>query len=39
VAYSVDKQLLGILSADLRVKLAGFGKLPSLEEPIGRIDF
>jgi len=31
--------LLGILSGDLRVKFASFGKLPDLKEPIGRIDF
>src|SRR5438034_10885488 len=31
--------VLGILGGDLRVKFAGFGKLPNLEVPIGRIDF
>ena len=31
--------VLGILSGHSRVEFAGFGKLPSLEEPIGRIDF
>ena len=30
---------LGILSGDLRIEFAGFGKLPNPEELIGRIDF